>query len=44
MTRPPNLSWVPLGEGGILDIRSTKFGGVGNLDRGTVAISQGSTG
>ena len=27
-----------------LDIGSIKFGGVGNLDRGTAAISQGSTG
>ena len=33
MIRPPNLSRVPLGEGGLLDIRSTKFGGVGKLDR-----------
>ena len=34
----------PTGGRGLLDIRSTKFGGVGNLDRGAAAISQGSSG
>ena len=28
MIRPPNLNRVPLGEGGLLDIRSIKFGGL----------------
>ena len=44
MIMPPNLKRIPLGEGGLLDIRSIKFGGVKNLDRGTAAISQGSSG
>ena len=34
----------PTGGGGFLDIRLTKFGGVGKLDRGTAAIHQGFTG
>ena len=41
MIRPPNLNRVPLGEGGLLDFRSAEFGGIGKLDRGTAAISQG---
>ena len=44
MTRPPNLNRVPLGGRGLLDFRSIEFGGVGKLDRGTAAISQGSIG
>ena len=34
----------PTGGRGLLDVRSTKFGGVGNFNRGTAAISQGSSG
>ena len=41
MIRPPNLSRIPLGERGILYFRSTEFGGIGKLDRGAAAISQG---
>ena len=44
MISPPNLSRTPLGGKGLLGFRSTKFGGVGILDWGTAAISQGPLG
>ena len=39
-----NFKQGPTGGRGLLDFRSTEFGGVGKLDRGTAAISQGPIG
>ena len=44
MISPPNLNKAQLGEGGLLDFRLAKFGGIEFLDRGTAAISQRFTG
>ena len=44
MISPPKLSRSPLGGKGVPGFRPTKFGGVGIMDWGPAAISQGSLG